>query len=1066
MNALIFEYLHLIHWIIIIIKMLASHRFCTAANLFKQSSLSKTVPSILSITQRRMYRLRQCPVLYKNINENVMTTNSRNYILLEKRLAQSQHRYIAAIKGISSQQRHKIDNPKNKLDAFYQIIMNNTNQKDIYNYNISEVRQKKQAVKYKCLLSVKWPETNQFMIISESKKRGVHSVAQQCLKWLESKGRVRNDKPVIYSKEEVRDIWNKPYSIDINSDIINDMEELNNIYDKEIHSLLLNSKNYDLYKKVDISSLNLSPIQSNTPDDSNAVARNETLKSKLRPSSNNGLPISQYRNRILQMIQENQIILIRGDTACGKSTQVPQFLMEDFSKEGNATDCNILVSQPRRISAISIAEYVAEERGESLGDVVGYHVRHNNILPKERGNIVFCTTGILLRRLQNDPEALDYSHIILDEAHERTVENDLAMTIVKKALQKNPKLKVIVMSATIETELIKSYFDCPSIDIPGLLYPVNMHFLEDIQHLVPITQYNEAINEFDIVRTDCYSIANLIRWLNKNEGPGAILCFLPGWQEISKVQSLLETNYYNDEPNILTVPLHSKMNHIQQHTIFSKPPKHQRKVILATDIAETGITVGDVVYVVDSCIKKNWVWKEKTGEAVFKSEIVARANIHQRKGRAGRVQPGKSYHFITKEQYDNLEEFPKPDVLRTTVEKLILESKRFTSEQARDFFKKMPESPSIRAVEKSVSSLKNMNVLDMQENLTDLGQRIAHFTLHPKLSKAIILSSIFKCVNPTVTLAAISGTERSMFSTEKDNKAALRNFKQQVHPNSDHLALTKIFSLWSAYPKTIEEEMQNVIKIHRPTLHLLKREYYAHMKDLQESRMCNILATDIGSNNDLNLYENDDQLILGVFLSAVNEIAIKPKVLPSISGLKVNNNILITQKKERVSIPSDSVNYKSENWISPFYTYYKTFCIEDQNRNIISETSLLHPLTVFLFDQGKMYLQTPRREDITSIESEPLIFRIDKKPLIKFSCDERAAFVLHDFRKALWSIVNYFIEVEGHKRSEQGEQEYNKVREYTRSMLSLLSKALHETDGNSEKGRANNNISYENEDAY
>jgi len=342
-----------------------------------------------------------------------------------------------------------------------------------------------------------------------------------------------------------------------------------------------------------------------------------------------------HRDEILSKLENNRVLLIEGDTGCGKTTQVPQFILDTFTQNGNATDCNILVSQPRRISAISLADRIAYERKEQVGDVVGFHVRLEQMLPKDLGAILFCTTGILLRKLQSNPGLNGCSHVILDEAHERQIDTDILMILLKRALTKNPDLKVLIMSATINSHMFQQYFDCPSVRVPGRLYSVKMHFLEDIEHLPNIQRYktyvtNDRYNDdVEKLSVDYGKIVQVIKWISSHKPPGAILCFLPGWNEITKVQSMLEdTSFYTG--NHLILPMHSKVSHDEQRKIFQHTPAGVRKIILATDIAETGITVSDVVYVVDSAIRKESKWDDTKDLLSINNHWVSRANILQR----------------------------------------------------------------------------------------------------------------------------------------------------------------------------------------------------------------------------------------------------------------------------------------------------------------------------------------------------------------------------------------------------------------------------------------------------
>lgn len=326
-------------------------------------------------------------------------------------------------------------------------------------------------------------------------------------------------------------------------------------------------------------------------------------------------------------MEENQAVVIKGDTGCGKTTQVPQFLMDHFTAKGQATDCSMVVTQPRRISAISLAQRIAFERGESVGDVVGYQVRLQQVLPRQKGAILFCTTGILLKKLQTNLKLEGCSHVIVDEAHERSVDTDMLLVLLKRAMQVNPALRVVIMSATINADLFQEYLGCKAVDVPGRLFPVKMHFMDEISQLIPPSRRSFSNDEDNGPVVDTDQITDLIQWISKNKPPGSILCFLPGWSHILRIQNNLE-EFSNSSQ--LVIPLHSKIPYAIQSKIFDPPPTGVRKIILATDIAETGITVPDVVYVIDSACHKEVRWHENKGLSSIDTHWISKANMNQR----------------------------------------------------------------------------------------------------------------------------------------------------------------------------------------------------------------------------------------------------------------------------------------------------------------------------------------------------------------------------------------------------------------------------------------------------
>lgn len=300
-----------------------------------------------------------------------------------------------------------------------------------------------------------------------------------------------------------------------------------------------------------------------------------------------------WSSSFAETIRENQVTLISGDTGCGKSTQVPQFLLDSLIEANRGGEAQIIVTQPRRISAVSIAERVALERNEELGRAVGYQVRLEAVLPQEHGCIFFCTTGILLRRLQDNPTLKGVTHIIVDEVHERDVLIDVLLSLLRNAVKSNPNIRVVLMSASLNSELLSRYFDdCPVVQVEGYLHPVREYFLPEVCEFLgkeaPEVDKEDPKTEFDLLFT-------LIRYIDSNRPEGGILVFLPGWQEIKTIKNRIYSSFYRQERHqILT--LHSMVSLKQQHMVFETLPLNQRKIVLATNIAETAITINDIRY--------------------------------------------------------------------------------------------------------------------------------------------------------------------------------------------------------------------------------------------------------------------------------------------------------------------------------------------------------------------------------------------------------------------------------------------------------------------------------------
>ena len=277
---------------------------------------------------------------------------------------------------------------------------------------------------------------------------------------------------------------------------------------------------------------------------------------------------------------------------------------------------------------------------------------------------------MLLRKILSNPNLEGVSHVIIDEIHERNIQIDLMCILLKKLLEENKNVKLLLMSASFNTSLFASYFNTSAvIHISGKMYPVEEYFLEDLVDKIPTAK----VEDHKRPNLDADLIVDTINFIDKNELQGAILCFLPGWHEIRTVQTkLLEEN---SSKNFLICPIHSRLPHDQQKIIFSKPTEGQRKIILATNIAETSITVNDVVYVINSGLQKGTKLDTQIGIASLSTEWITKANVRQRKGRAGRVKPGKCYHLFSWKTFIKMEEYPVAEILRTPLEKVILDCK-------------------------------------------------------------------------------------------------------------------------------------------------------------------------------------------------------------------------------------------------------------------------------------------------------------------------------------------------------------------------------------------------------
>ncbi|CAI5944366.1 unnamed protein product [Closterium sp. NIES-65] len=571
------------------------------------------------------------------------------------------------------------------------------------------------------------------------------------------------------------------------------------------------------------------------------------------------LPVFKQREELLRAVQQSQVLVVSGETGCGKTTQLPQFILESEIEAGRGAQTMIICTQPRRISATSVAARVAAERGEEVGGSVGYQIR----MESRRGastRLLFCTTGVLLRRLVQQPDLAGVSHVMVDEIHERGMNEDFLLIILRDLLPRRPDLRLVLMSATINAELFSEYFNkAPMAHIPGFTHPVQQLFLEHVleRTRIPIrdqgqqggggwfsrggggggrgygrgrrersasvakkdpiseawedvdiwSHYSafsrptqESLSNFSPDKLDIDLVASVVEHICRNEAEGAVLVFLTGWDEISKLLEALKTMpVVGQSSKVLLLPLHGSMPTIHQKEIFNRPPPGVRKVVLATNIAETSITIDDVVFVVDCGKAKETSYDALNKLACLLPSWISKASAHQRRGRAGRVQPGICFHLYPKTVYDSLLEFQLPEILRTPLQELCLQIKHLGLGHVQSFLSKAMQPPEPLAVQNAVQLLETIGAFTPEEQLTSLGCHLAAIPVEPRIGKMLIFGAIFNCLAPALTIAA-SLAYRDPFVLPLDKKemadAAKKKFSKDSR--SDHIALLNAFEGWRA----------------------------------------------------------------------------------------------------------------------------------------------------------------------------------------------------------------------------------------------------------------------------
>jgi len=771
------------------------------------------------------------------------------------------------------------------------------------------------------------------------------------------------------------------------------------------------------------------------------------------------LPVREFRDAILGAIANHQVVLVAGSTGCGKTTQVPQYVLDDAWSRGEGAA--IVCTQPRRISAMTVSERIANERGESIGQsTVGYQIRLESKVSPE-ASLLFCTSGVLLRRLtseHSDALCASLTHIIIDELHERDLFADFLTIILKGVLPKHPHLKLILMSATMREDLFSDYFGgCPVISVPGYTHPVTEYHLEHILPMIGwggahhhaaassltsdavkaptagagVDAMREAImrafledtdESFDWLmqcaretdgsgmshvnvaheatgatalmaaagkgrqlevsqllglgaltsmrssdgsnaadwaerfghvelaealhsvgdegtssgdheqealllsdyqlsvdpdEVDIDLIHKLIVWIVKeravDEGSdGAILVFLPGWDEISKLRESLQSDY-NVCHAASVLPLHSMVAPAEQRRVFQRPAKGVRKIVLATNIAETAVTIDDVVFVIDSGRLKEKSYDAYSAVSTLQAAWISQASAQQRRGRAGRVRPGECYRVYSTSRYESFAPFQLPEMQRSPLEELCLQVRVLAESGAgvvdsgvgstAGFLAKAVEPPVPQATDNAVQLLKDIGALSEEERLTRLGRHLGELPLHPRVGKMILYAALFGVLDPVLTVACASAY-RPPFVISADGRksgdAARAAFSREAGGGSDHLAVAKAFAAWERVCRSSgrQEERQFLMNnsLSGSTLHMIKGMRQQLCTALQQRGIIIDLAS--ASRNSAS----------GALVRAVLAVGMYPLVGRFLPRCKAPT--LATLRGERVRVHAFSVNGK------------------------------------------------------------------------------------------------------------------------------------------------------------
>lgn len=534
------------------------------------------------------------------------------------------------------------------------------------------------------------------------------------------------------------------------------------------------------------------------------------------------LPVSARREDIMELIRDNQVVIIAGETGSGKTTQIPKMLLE----LGRGRRGLIGHTQPRRIAARSVAERIADELGQKIGESVGYAIRFDDKVSAHTA-VKLMTDGILLAEMQRDRFLNAYDTIIIDEAHERSLNIDFLLGYLKRLLPKRPDLKVIITSATIDPERFAEHFHnakgepAPIIEVSGRTYPV------EIRYRPLVEQVGGKEVDIDMIDGVVDACAELMR-----EGNGDILCFFASERDIRDCMEAIEKKHWR---GVEVTPLFGRLSNAEQHRVFS--PHSGRRIVLATNIAETSLTVPGIHYVVDTGLARISRYSTRTKVQRLPIEEVSQASANQRSGRSGRVADGVAIRLYSEENFEARPEFTDPEILRTNLASVILQMISLRLGDIAEF--PFIQPPDHKAVRDGLLLLHELGAITDKERggaptLTDIGRELARIPVDPRMARMLVEANTQGVLDDVAVIVAsmtIQDVRERPLEYQAQADQAHARFKDKT---SDFLSALK---LWDYIHDSRDELSGNAFRkrMKREFLHYMRiREWYDLVRQLRE----------------------------------------------------------------------------------------------------------------------------------------------------------------------------------------------------------------------------------------
>ena len=727
-------------------------------------------------------------------------------------------------------------------------------------------------------------------------------------------------------------------------------------------------------------------------------ARQADSRQQKMLAARQSLPAWSLQDAIVDAINQNQVTIISGETGSGKSTQAVQFILDDMIQRKLGDAANIICTQPRRISALGLADRVSDERCSAIGGEVGYAIRGESKQRFGVTKITFVTTGVLLRRLQTSggntkdivAALADVSHVVVDEVHERSLDTDFLLILLKEVLTQQKDLKVILMSATLDAGVFERYFNnqvlVGKVEIQGRTFPVEDYYLDDVIRFTGFNQGSADIEEdqyetdngrelFSVagaihnmgMRINYDFIASAVRAIDNQLGShsGGILVFLPGVLEINRCLDALRTI-----PNLHALPLHASLSSIEQRRVFPPAPHGKRKVIAATNVAETSITIEDIVAVIDTGKVKETSFDPQNNMVKLEEVWASRAACKQRRGRAGRVQAGKCYKLYTRNAEAKMAERPEPEIRRVPLEQLCLSVRAMGVADVRAFLASALTPPESMAVEGAIELLSRMSAVDGDE-LTALGQHLAMIPADLRCGKLMVYGAMFGCFEACLTIAAIL-TVKSPFVSPQNKREESKAARASFAPNQgDLLCDLKAYEQWSENKTSSHQREvrawcdQNFLS--NQTLNDISSNQYQYLSSLKEAGFIpsNYIAQGT-MNASLNGNNDHTPLIRALIASAFNPQLARiefpdKKYAASLSGAveldpEARTLKFFNQENERVFVHPSSTLFDAQSFVggSVYMSYFNKMAT---SKVFIRELTPFNAYTGLLFS-GPISLDT------------------------------------------------------------------------------------------------------------